>query len=166
VLATWAEGSAHVVLPAVGSILVGRAEDCDLIVSHGSVSRHHARLAVGPRLTIEDLGSSNGTRLRGQRLAQGVPAPIEEGVAIEIGDVTLLLRGAGAAATSPIDPPPVPIAPLAHDLAKLERERIIDALARCGGNQTRAAAMLGFSRRTLVSRMSEYDLPRPLKAPR
>jgi two-component system, NtrC family, response regulator AtoC len=44
-----------------------------------------------------------------------------------------------------------------------ERRRILDALALCGGNQSRAAKMLGVSRRTLVSRLDAYDIARPLK---
>ncbi len=44
-----------------------------------------------------------------------------------------------------------------------ERERIILALEACAGNQTQAAARLGISRRTLVSRLQEYNLPRPRK---
>jgi len=44
-----------------------------------------------------------------------------------------------------------------------ERQRISDALEECAGNQTRAAAMLGISRRTLLNRLVEYDLPRPRK---
>jgi DNA-binding NtrC family response regulator len=42
-----------------------------------------------------------------------------------------------------------------------ERSRIVEALRRCGGNQTRAARMLGISRRTLIERLKRYDLPRP-----
>ena len=45
----------------------------------------------------------------------------------------------------------------------LERRRIVDALDRCGGNQTRAAAELGISRRILVARLGEYGLLRPRK---
>jgi DNA-binding NtrC family response regulator len=44
-----------------------------------------------------------------------------------------------------------------------ERTRILDALARAGGNQGRAAALLGVSRRTLINRLVQYDLPRPRK---
>jgi DNA-binding NtrC family response regulator len=44
-----------------------------------------------------------------------------------------------------------------------ERRRILDVLEQCAGNQTRAAEILGISRRTLVSRLEEYDLPRPRK---
>jgi DNA-binding NtrC family response regulator len=52
---------------------------------------------------------------------------------------------------------------LPSEIKSLERQRIIEALERCGGNQSKAAELLGISRRTLVSRMSEFDLPRPRK---
>jgi two-component system, NtrC family, response regulator AtoC len=48
-------------------------------------------------------------------------------------------------------------------IESLERARIVEALSRCGGNQTQAAKLLGVSRRTLVSRLVELDLPRPRK---
>ena len=43
------------------------------------------------------------------------------------------------------------------------REQVIEALEKCEGNQTRAAEMLGVSRRTLINRMIEFNLPRPRK---
>ncbi|HVJ93855.1 MAG TPA: helix-turn-helix domain-containing protein, partial [Labilithrix sp.] len=43
------------------------------------------------------------------------------------------------------------------------REAVIAALSECDGNQTRAAERLGVSRRTLINRMIEFDLPRPRK---
>ncbi len=52
---------------------------------------------------------------------------------------------------------------LRGELAAIERQRIIQALQACNGNQTAAAEFLGMSRRTLVSRLAEYDLPRPRK---
>jgi transcriptional regulator of acetoin/glycerol metabolism len=39
-----------------------------------------------------------------------------------------------------------------------ERQRIVEALDRCGGNQTRAAELLGISRRTLVTRLGQFGL--------
>ncbi|WP_437521408.1 sigma 54-interacting transcriptional regulator [Sorangium sp. So ce726] len=44
-----------------------------------------------------------------------------------------------------------------------ERQRIVEALEKCVGNQTYAAKMLGISRRTLVSKIEKYNLPRPRK---
>jgi transcriptional regulator with PAS, ATPase and Fis domain len=53
--------------------------------------------------------------------------------------------------------------PMRQELKELERTRIIEALARCHGNQSAAAKLLGISRRTLVARLSEFNLPRPRK---
>lgn len=52
---------------------------------------------------------------------------------------------------------------LRGELATIEKRRILEALDKCHGNQTAAAELLGMSRRTLVSRLSEYDIPRPRK---
>ena len=66
---------------------------------------------------------------------------------------------------APQSPAPESVAPSrAPDRSEdAERERILAALEQCVGNQTRAAELLGISRRTLVSRLSEYNLPRPRK---
>jgi DNA-binding NtrC family response regulator len=47
------------------------------------------------------------------------------------------------------------------ELQAIERQRIVDALNAAGGNQTRAAKILGISRNTLSTRLGEYGLPRP-----
>jgi two-component system response regulator AtoC len=56
-----------------------------------------------------------------------------------------------------------PRARLLHKLEEIEKGRIRGALDQCAGNQTQAAAMLGISRRTLITRLHEYDFPRPRK---
>ncbi len=49
---------------------------------------------------------------------------------------------------------------LQAEIKALERNRICEALERCGGNQSEAARQLGMPRRTLVSRLSDLGLTR------
>jgi DNA-binding NtrC family response regulator len=49
------------------------------------------------------------------------------------------------------------------ELRAFERNRILEALARTGGNQTRAAALLRVSRRTLTNKLNAYAIDRPRK---
>src|SRR5262249_46877037 len=59
------------------------------------ISRKHAVVrAQGASLTIEDLGSRNGTSVQGQRLAPSMPCALEPGATIELGNVTLLVHRA------------------------------------------------------------------------
>jgi two-component system response regulator AtoC len=60
-------------------------------------------------------------------------------------------------------PAPLPEGPLSQAIDALEKQRILDALERCAGNQSRAAKMLGISRGTLLSRLDAFGIPRPRK---
>jgi transcriptional regulator with GAF, ATPase, and Fis domain len=71
------------------------------------------------------------------------------------------LPGQGLARARAVSSPP---ALAASPPGESERDRIVRALEACGGNQTRAAKMLGVSRRTLINRLEEFGLPRPKKA--
>ncbi len=55
------------------------------------------------------------------------------------------------------------VSPGADPAAAAERERIMQVLAECGGNQTQAARRLGISRTTLSKRLEDLDIPRPRK---
>jgi two-component system, NtrC family, response regulator AtoC len=63
----------------------------------------------------------------------------------------------------PVAREPESVEQIREAMDALERKRIIDALERCAGNQTKAAELLGISRRTLVTKLSAYNLPRPRK---
>lgn len=56
-----------------------------------------------------------------------------------------------------------PESTLQDELSEMERERILEALESCGGNQSRAAKVLGMSRQALVRRLDQYAVPRPRK---
>jgi serine phosphatase RsbU (regulator of sigma subunit) len=52
-----------------GSLTFGRAADADVVISDGSMSRHHARLVLeGDSWEVEDLGARNGTYVNGDRV--------------------------------------------------------------------------------------------------
>jgi len=56
-----------------------------------------------------------------------------------------------------------PPARVKDELKELEKQRILEALEKCGGNQKEAAQKLGISRRTLLHRLDEYGVARPRK---
>ena len=91
---------------------------------------------------------------------------VERAVLLCAGDVITREHLPGIADTVPPSAAPDETPPpttLRAELAALERKRILDALAECGGNQTRAAKLLGMRRQSLVARLDEYGIPRPRK---
>jgi pSer/pThr/pTyr-binding forkhead associated (FHA) protein len=81
---------ASVQIPLPASAVVGRGEDCDVVLDDGSVSRRHAQLSRDDRghYRLEDLGSANGTFVDGARVE--VPTVLADGVKLRFGDVELL----------------------------------------------------------------------------
>lgn len=56
--------------------LVGRGEDCDLRIDHKSVSKFHCVIVkTDGVLLLRDLGSTNGTRVNGQRIRRAALLP-------------------------------------------------------------------------------------------
>jgi two-component system, NtrC family, response regulator AtoC len=66
-----------------------------------------------------------------------------------------------------LSPPSVPRArsatPNLEPAQAVDKQRILDALASCAGNQSRAAKLLGIPRRTFVARLDRYQIARPKK---
>jgi DNA-binding NtrC family response regulator len=79
-------------LPGAGTLTIGRASRCDVVIDSGSVSRHHANLAINADIEIEDVGSSNGTFVDRARLPPHHPVRLTIGVPFLVGAVTLMVQ--------------------------------------------------------------------------
>jgi DNA-binding winged helix-turn-helix (wHTH) protein len=74
-----------------GENIVGRESDAGVRIDSSSISRRHARIILsGDRITLEDLGSKNGTSLRGIRIHR--VHPLNDGDRIVFGTVAVTLR--------------------------------------------------------------------------
>jgi S-DNA-T family DNA segregation ATPase FtsK/SpoIIIE len=84
-------------------VVIGRDDDCDLVLSDEGVSRRHLRVQPSPgglRATITDLDSINGTWVEGKRIRQ--PADVAPGAIFEAGDVAFIVTP--SLAGLPVDP--------------------------------------------------------------
>ena len=88
------EGAAVAVTPARFILrdavsVVGRSDDCDIIIEAPSVSRRHAEIAVcGSAVIVSDLGSRNGTFVDEQSVQKAVA---RDGQRLRFGKVSFLL---------------------------------------------------------------------------
>ena len=84
---------------------LGRDISNDIVINDRETSRHHLRLmTAGDTLTIEDLGSTNGTFVNGKRIS-GV-TPLQNGDMIGLGEtVTLALERVEAGMDAPASAP-------------------------------------------------------------
>jgi hypothetical protein len=89
-----------------GSALIGRGTECELVVDDSLVSRMHARIEVNAEgVWLEDLYSTNGVYLNGERILQ--PRLIHEGDCVFVGGqeltfVELRTDPASAPSTPPL----------------------------------------------------------------
>lgn len=81
--------------PLQGGYVIGRqAVLVDQVVEDANVSRRHARITVEHgQCRIEDLNSTNGTRVNDRRLGAFVPVPVAPGDMILLGMVELQASG-------------------------------------------------------------------------
>jgi len=78
-------------------IVIGRGNDADLRIDDPGVSRKHIEsrveeaqdLGAPPRITVNDLGSTNGVLVNGRRVEK---ATLADGATIRIGNTTMSLR--------------------------------------------------------------------------
>ena len=121
---------------------LGRDISNDIVLNDRETSRHHLRLMLsGDTLTVEDLGSTNGTFVNGKRVS-GV-TPLQNGDMIGLGEtVTMALESVSAGAPAPAPsnlgdllPPAIPSPP---DTPVGEPPVIIRSKARPAGSRARS----------------------------
>ncbi|MFN7131178.1 MAG: FHA domain-containing protein [Myxococcales bacterium] len=117
-------------------VIIGRSSDLDMVLVEDMVSRKHAKITCsGGKILIEDLGSTNGTFVNGEKVRQ---SRLKEGDRILIGTSILKLVAQGANAAQMDD---------AQVKARLE-EAAVAAAAR----QTKSAS-------SMTGKIEEVPLP-------
>ena len=144
-------------LELTGQAVIGRSSSALLQLIDGKVSREHCRLTVaGERVTVEDLGSQNGTfvngeRVRGRRaLARGDELAVGDSlllldpdldvIAARFGDATVVLTDGGSGARA-VNAPEARAAASVHSGVQVTRQLAV-ALAQAPGVEAGAAAVL------------------------
>lgn len=119
------DGRSHAIS---ATTVVGRARDCQVRLDDDGLSRRHARLLpTAEGLQVEDLGSTNGTTINGQRVQRALARPGDE-VAFD----ALRFRVVAPGMTEPL--PTTPVAPRAW------RHRV--AIVACAAAAVAAMALL------------------------
>lgn len=83
------------------SVLIGRTPECDVVLYDAGVSRKHCRIfSEGNRFIIEDMGSSNGTKVNGAAITK--KQELTDGDQLTLGPVVFVF---GALADEPVVEP-------------------------------------------------------------
>jgi pSer/pThr/pTyr-binding forkhead associated (FHA) protein len=70
---------------------IGRAIECDIVITSKSISRENTRIhREGRRWFVEDLSSTNGTYLNGERIITAMD--LRDGDSLKVGDVTFIFH--------------------------------------------------------------------------
>jgi DNA-binding winged helix-turn-helix (wHTH) protein len=87
-----------------GDHVIGRDADVAIPLTSPTVSRRHAKIAIAGEVAIlEDLGSKNGTHVRGEAVTS--PILLADGDRIHIGRFELTFRTAGSGGPTETDRP-------------------------------------------------------------
>ena len=75
------------------SLTLGRDKNSGICIESRGVSRRHAKLSrQREAIVVEDLGSANGTFINGDRLMPYFPAILNDGDALQVGQVLLVVK--------------------------------------------------------------------------
>jgi putative ABC transport system ATP-binding protein len=147
------DGAVHPLLEQ--DSFLGRVSSNTVQINSPQVSRQHARIIQhGTQVLLEDLQSTNGTFLNGERVT--APTPLKDGDAINLGN-TPVLRVAIKTFVSPVVAPPEPVPPPPPRAEVAEaivsgRPRLRDVL-----DQRQAPASEMISLRNVVKRYKTGD---------
>jgi len=90
-----------------GTVELGRSRSAGITIPDPSLSRIHARLYnVAEGFWVEDLGSTNGTYVLGNRLSE--PTHLPAGEKVQFGDLVFFLEETSEAVEATQTAPPVP----------------------------------------------------------
>ncbi len=131
--------------------VLGRGEECDIVVPERQVSRTHLRIKrEAGNYVLEDLGSKNGTFVNSRQVQEGTPVRLQDGDEIQVA-LSVRLVFVGAEATLPLAGPemqPADVDALRLDKAQrrvwigdrevepplsLAQYRLLEMLADAGG---------------------------------
>jgi predicted component of type VI protein secretion system len=109
--------------------VIGRREDCDFRIPLGEISRKHCRLIKdGNALRAEDLGSSNGTYVNGNRVQE---AELQPGDTLKVGSVVFVVQIDGVPADEDLQPAAPAVAAQADDMsAPTSQHEVLDPTAQ------------------------------------
>jgi predicted component of type VI protein secretion system len=92
-----------------GDVVIGRSSECEWAIPSSGVSRKHARISrQGIDVTIEDIGSSNGTFVNGERL--GAPRVLHDQDLVRLGSVEIRFLAAKPEAAADATIAAIPLA--------------------------------------------------------
>jgi pSer/pThr/pTyr-binding forkhead associated (FHA) protein len=113
-------------LPKEGVLVLGRSPRCDLVIDNTEVSRTHCRLEVtSAGLSVEDLRSSNGTYVNGERVRSAHMLASGDRLLLGTEEVVVHTQGSAVALEqrSHVLTPEFPIDPASDGPAAWRRER-------------------------------------------
>ncbi|HLK93677.1 MAG TPA: FHA domain-containing protein [Polyangia bacterium] len=142
-------------------IRIGRRPDLELPLPDRALSAVHARLVrEGGGWQIEDLGSTNGTRVDGQRLPPEAPRPLAPGARVALGQITFVFEGPVAAGLLGGEGTASIARRLVSDLFAASPDMATPSLTIVGGVETRPPLRLEATDRPYVlGRVETCDLP-------
>jgi two-component system, NtrC family, response regulator AtoC len=83
-------------VPEGEAVIIGRGEEATVRVDEAKVSRRHARIVrTEAGLSLEDLGSRNGTKV-GSLVVRGAVRALQSGDVLQVGSVEVVVAGASA----------------------------------------------------------------------